>query len=370
MRGLNLEGSGKELVKFDQVRSHVGEQHSLNNDDVVLEMDKLRITPELNMEVPKMGTFVMTYWAKKQLGSILGVQWDKWFNPKHVDHKRIQEEIQHRFSKTGDTRKLRTRRFRSGSPGVEGCDGYLRAVLGPTYHPIDDDRVFDRLEKTYSSQIRELQFMPNHLSRKSSWGNDHCNHYTVIGNPINMGEINLSHPDKNVAQGYQLARNEGKLPDSDWIYPGFHIRNSEVGYTAIIIDEFSFRLVCLNGMMVTTGDSRLMYRQHRPIEDGVLDKQLGDVFQKVPHRWEHTRQKLNRMQETVVEEPAKIIDDTLAKMDAPKHFREAAIKAHEEEPLNTQYGVLQAVTRAAQEYDDMDRRFEFEAMAGRFMARA
>ena len=123
MRGLNLEGSGKELVKFDQVRSHVGEQHSLNNDDVVLEMDKLRITPELNMEVPKMGTFVMTDWAKKQLGSILGVQWDKWFNPKHVDHKRIQEEIQHRFSKTGDTRKLRTRRFRSGSPGAMGICG-------------------------------------------------------------------------------------------------------------------------------------------------------------------------------------------------------------------------------------------------------
>ena len=320
---------------------------------------------DLNVEIPKLGTFSMTSWARKQLGSMLGVNWDRWFNPAHVDHKRVQDEIQHRFSKTGETRKLRTRRFSDKAPGVSGCDGYLRAILGPTYHAIDDERVFSRLDRAHNSKINELNFMPNHLSTKSSWGNDHCNHYTVVGSPINMGALN-----PNQSPGYRMARNAGKLPDADWVYPGFHIRNSEVGYTAIIIDEFSFRLVCLNGMMMTIGDSRLMYRQHRPIEDKILDDQLGNVFAKVPQRWETTRQKLTAMKEKVIDEPEQAIEMALSRMDAPKHFREAAVNAYAAEPLGTQYGVLQAITLAAQEYDDMDKRFEFESMAGRYIARA
>jgi len=56
-------------------------------------------------------------------------------------------------------------------------------------------------------------------------------------------------------------------------------------------------------------------------------------------------------------------------LDAPKHFRDLAIKKHEDEPLNNGYGVLQAITRAAQEYEDMDKRFEFEAMGGKVLHR-
>lgn len=368
-RGLSLEGQ-KDLYRFEDVRREVAVQNALNNPDVVVEMDKLRITPELNIEIPKGGTFKLTGWAQKQLGSILGVQWDKWFDPKLVDHNMIQQEIQRRFSKTGDQRKLRTRQFKSDSPGVEGCNGYLRAVLGPTYFPIDDERVFARLEKKFLGNLENLRFMKNHLSRKSNWGNDHANHYTLIGDAIDLGGIQMEHPDKRVRQAYEMAAMSGELPDRDYMYPGFHMRNSEVGYSAITVDEFNMRLVCYNGMMVTTGDSRLMYRQHRPIEDAALDNQLNDVFEKVPVRWETTRLKLTAMHGAVIEDVPKHITDTLTKLKAPKHFIEAAIKAHEEEPLPTEFGVLQAITRAARDIEDMDKRFEFEALAGRVFTRS
>jgi len=368
-RGLNLENS-KKLLKFDAVRAQVAAGHDLKNDDRVVEMSKLRITPALNIEIPDIGTFKMTDWSQRQLGQILGVQWGKWFDPKLVTHEQVQQELQRRFEKTGDTRKLRTNRFRDGAPGVEGCQGYLRAVLSPTYHPIDDERVFDRLERKFGGQIEELNFMGNHLSKKASWGNDHCNHYTLVGQPINMGAIDRKHPDPRVREIYGIAEREGQLPQDDLVYPGFHMRNSEVGFTAITIDEFSFRLVCLNGMMITTGDSRLLYRQHRPIEDGVLDSQLNQVFEKVPTRWEHTRRSLNKLQEMQLDHAEAVIEERLLKLEAPKHFRELAVKAFEKEPLQNMYGVVQAITRAAQEYDDMDKRFEFEALAGRVLARA
>lgn len=369
MRGLNLTDT-KKLLKFDHVRADVASAHDLKNEDVVIEMSKLRVTPQLNLEVPKLGTFTMTDYAQKQLGTILGVQWAKWFDPKLVTYEQVQEEITRRFQKTGDSRKLRTCRFRDGAPGVEGCDGYLRAVLSPTYYPIDDERVFDRLERKFGSRVEGLSFMKNHLSRKSSWGNDHCNHYTIVGQPVNMGPILRDHPDDRVRQIYDIAEAEGALPKTDLVYPGFHMRNSEVGYTAITIDEFSFRLVCLNGMMITTGDSRLLYRQHRPIEDGVLDKQLGEVFERVPVVWENTRRRLNKLQEIQLQHAEEEIEKRLAKLEAPKHFREKAIEAFKKEPLPSMYGVVQAITRAAQQYEDMDKRFEYEAYAGKVVRAA
>jgi hypothetical protein len=358
----------RKLIKFDDVRKQVGEQHSLKNPDVVINMADIRVTPELGMEVPHLGTFVMTDWARKQLGSALGIQWDKWFNPKVVDHKVVQEEIQRRFAKTGDVRKIRTSRFRKEAPGVKNCDGYMRAVLGPTYHPIDDERIFDRLERQFGSQVSDLNFMHNHLHKKGGWGTDHSQHYTLVGDAIDLGPIKRDHSDAEVRRWYEIAHMEGKLPENDFVYPGFHIRNSEVGYTAITIDEFSFRLVCLNGLMITTGDSRMMYRQHRPIEDVELDRQLKEVFEHAPVRWEDTRRDLVAAQAREIENPAEFIEIELKKLDVPKHFRDAVVKTFEnQEPLKTVYGVIQAITRTAQAYDDMDQRFEFEALGGRIL---
>jgi hypothetical protein len=299
------------------------------------------------------------------------VQWQKWFDPKLVDHQRVQDEIQHRFSRTHDQRKIRTTRFRAGAPGVANCDGYMRALLSPTYHPIDDERIFNRLEKQFGSQVNELRFMKDHLHKKGGWGTDHSNHYTLVGPALNLGPIQFDHPDAEVRRWYEIAKMEHKLPDNDMVYQGFHIRNSEVGFTAITIDEFNFRLVCLNGLMITTGDSRMMYRQHRPIEDGELDKQLSQVFERAPLRWEHTRQQLVQSQGKTIENPAEFIEEELKRLDVPKYFREAAIKTFEkEEPLKTVYGVVQAITRAAQTIEDMDQRYEFEALGGKVLQKA
>ena len=369
MRGLDLAES-KKLLRFNEVREQVAAQHDLNNPDVVVELDKVRITPELNVEIPHTGVFTMTPWAKKQLGSMMGVQWDKWFDPKLVNYEMVQEELQRRFSKTQLTKKVRTTQFRKEAPGVDGCDGYLRAVLGPTYHAIDDEKLFSRLEAKFGGRVDGLKFMADHLSSNSAFGNGHCQHYTIVGERVDMGPIDRDHPDDRVRNIYRIAEAEGQLPEKDFVYNGFHMRNSEVGYTAITIDDFTFRLVCLNGMMMSTGKSRLMYRQHRPIEDKELDKQFSNVFNQIPVQWEQTRQQLVGLQGTDVTEPEKQLSEELKKMGASKKFAEAAVKAFELEPLKTRYGMLQAITRAAQDITDMDKRYEMESLAGAFMQRA
>ena len=78
-RGLRLEDS-KKLIKFETVRQEIAEEHDLKNPDIVVKMSDVRINSELNMDLPGIGSYVMTDWSKHQLGQKLGIQWDKWFN--------------------------------------------------------------------------------------------------------------------------------------------------------------------------------------------------------------------------------------------------------------------------------------------------
>jgi hypothetical protein len=370
-RGLRLEDS-KKLIKFETVRQEIAEEHDLKNQDVVVKMSDVRINNELNMDIPSLGSYVMTSWAKNQLGQKLGIQWDKWFNAKWVNPAMIQEELQRRFSQSGESCKIRTKRYRAGAPGLKVADGYLRAVLSPTYEPIDDERIFDRCERKFSSQLDTLGFMKDHHNKHAVWGNDHCNYYTLVAkDPINLGAIDRNHPNPDVRRIYDIAEREGKLPESDFVYPGMTLRNSEVGYTAVIIDEFTFRLVCLNGCIISAGDSRLLYRQHRPIEEAALDGQLSGVFSKLDARWVETKTKLELLSKISINDADKEIEAQLNKLEATKVFIKAAQDAYKLEPLNTMYGVFQAITRAAQGVnEDMDKRVDLEEMAGRLLSKA
>ncbi len=42
----------------------------------------------------------------------------------------------------------------------------------------------------------------------------------------------------------------------DLLRPGWHLRNSEVGATALSLDDHWMRLVCTNGLMVQVGKKR------------------------------------------------------------------------------------------------------------------
>jgi hypothetical protein len=365
----------KTLLKFEDVADRINTLHDRNFKDQVVDLEKVRVLPDGNdkkpgifLDVPSMGKLSLTDWSKRQLGSILGIKFDKWFDPTVVKAEEIQEEMQRRFSRTHESRKIRARQYDSKDPGAKHADGFCRAVLSPTYAPIDDIRIFDRLGKRFRGQMGDMGFMQNHLG--TDFFSDRSSHYTVIGEPVNMGPIDRKHPDKRVRDIYDIAEREGMLPDEDWVYQGFHFRNSEVGYTAVTIDSSTFRLVCLNGMVVTVKDGRLLYRVHRAIDDESIDGLLDGAFRKMPAAWEKNRRQMVALREVVLEDPEAEILKFLNRQKATKSFQESVQKAYEAEPLPNRYGVLQALSRAAQGEPDMDKRVELEEMAGQYLALA
>jgi len=364
------------LLSFSQVREDVTRKADLNLPDEVIGVSKIKVpdTREPALEIPGRGIFRMTNWAQKQLGIFLGVQWDKWFDSKKVDPKDIQQEIERRFRKSGESKKLRLVRFNGSDMDKklsgQGFNGYIRAVLGPRYSSIDDIRIFDRMAKAYRGQMDAVKFMKKHLSRNGHWGNDHCTYYSMVGEPINIGPIDRNNANPKVRQIYDLAEREGKLPDADWVYQGLQLRNSEVGYTAVQINEMLFRLVCLNGAIVAVGSSKLFYRIHRTVADEDLDKELNEVFTKAPERWRLTERNLKLLAEMPLKDPLLELEKQLVRAKATMAFIEEAKKAFEVEPLDTMYGVVQAITRAAQNHEDMDERYDLEALGGQLIANA
>ena len=185
-----------------------------------------------------------------------------------------------------------------------------------------------------------------------------------------MGPIDRKHPDDRVRRIYDIAEKEGALPTEDWVYQGYHMRNSEVGYTAVIMDGFTFRLVCLNGAIISIKDGRLLYRVHRSLDDEAIDSLLDGAFRKMPEAWERNRKMMVALRDVAVEDPEAEILKFLNRQKATKAFQDAAKEAYNSEPLPNRYGIMQALSRAAQQETDMNKRAELEEMAGHYMALA
>jgi len=362
----------RTLHPFSAVREAVAEAHDRQMPNQILDLENLQVAEDnreagLQVEVPNLGRLTVTEHAKAQLGNKVGVSWDKWFDPKHIKPEEIQRELQRRFSRSRESCLVRASRFAPHAEGVEGCDGYIRGFLSPGYTPIDNDRIFSQMESNFSGFLDDMKFMENHMG--GTWDDDRSSHFSAVGQPICLGEIN---PEGDGAGGaiYEMARKEGMLPDADWAYLGFHIRNSEVGYTALTIDTMIYRLICLNGVINAEKDGRVLYRKHVKIDDPGVTKLLHEAFVKLEDGWAASQSQLKGLYAADIEDPEKDIRKFLRSAQAPKTFIEAAVEAWELEPVNTKAGVMHAISRAAQGADDMNRRYNLEGLAGRYLATA
>lgn len=362
----------KRLIKFEKVHDDINYLADLNYPDKVIELKNIKVakiqlgTSKQNiiLDIPPLGLLRLTDWSKKQLGAKVGVNFDKWF--RYSKPHEIEEELRRRFTRTGECAKIRARRIIDITE-TKFCNGYIRAILSPDYFPIDDVLIFDRLAQTYGNQVSEMEFIKNRFS--NDFYNDRSSHYTIVGEPFNVGPIDINNVVVSTESHYDTLGHD-KLPTDDWLYMGFHIRNSEVGHTAFSIDSTIFRLVCLNGVVVSTKHDRLLYRIHKNISAEGIDKLLNPVFEKMPKIIDRNKQRIITLRRSLVENPDQEIERFLQKRKVSKLFIEKTKKAYREEPIDTKYGIWQAIARAAKmplNSDNMEKRFELEEIAGKYL---
>lgn len=320
---------------FEEVHTKVTAMSDLALPDQVLPLSHLQATFDGHIEAPGLGQLSLTVWSRRQLANLLGIRWDKWFASELVAPADRAEEINRRFQRSGDTWKIRARRFATDEP-VSG-NAVLRAFVSPTYAPIDDLQVLETLGRVLAGQLDGLRFVRMDMTPQSS-------QYAVVS----LAEVDLgvNRPDHH--------RN------------GFLIANSEVGARSLSILTWIWRLVCTNGMVAPA--SQLFRMIHRRRKDESLDGRLAHAFQLLPEKWNRTEAILRRTREDTLEDPRAALQVLLETTPNLRPMSHAVYEAFEEEPESSRFGIIQALTRAAQKFAP-EQRLMMEEIAGEVAAR-
>ena len=137
--------SPHDLINFDLQREIVQRRADLNHEDLLIDLRTCKFTPEGRIYVPNRGFLEVNEHSLNQLSGIAGISWHKWFctEDKLISKDEVQEELMRRFSRKMTTVLLRSRQHEK--PKADS-DGVIRAFLSPSYQPIDDSRIFDRMQ--------------------------------------------------------------------------------------------------------------------------------------------------------------------------------------------------------------------------------
>jgi hypothetical protein len=322
---------GPKGFPFASVYADVQQRADEMLPDQIVHVADLRMTPEGYVTVPGGQTLRMNEWARKQLASMLGLRWDTWF--KSASGEERAEEVNRRFSRIPGEKKLR-----AWKDPDQKADGIVRAFLAPTFTPIDDARIFERMNTMMRGLLDEYRFTVVTMT-------DSTTHYTAVHiEPFDL--------------------------DGDLLHPGFHLRNSEVGASALSLDDHWLRLVCTNGLMVRVGGKRSLYRTHRAIEDDQLAAALVIAIGRLPERWNVAFRFMHAARHVTVPHVDDAIEAILGdSAEVPKALIEESQRIALRDGDTTRFGVVQAITYVAHaSQKDPDVRFAMERLAGDYLA--
>lgn len=272
-------------------------------------------------------TLQLTDTAKSQLGSMFGVKWQKWFVAPGIEPKRIEDELRLRLQNMPKRDPIHGRKlFRMR---VYKDQAVLRGILSDSYCAIDDRPLMHAITRP---KLRELFVGTDVRVLSAPWGfmtSDYPTHLTfLLDEPIEVGE--------------------GETKDV--YYPAIHVGNSEVGRKAVTIEDALIRVVCVNGMLRVLEKRNLLYQAHRKVDFDDIYKRASDAVRTVRRGLPGLRDRILATHKLRLpkEEFEERIKQFIRKAQLPKSYQDMVIEAHKEEPEETMFGLIQALTLAAQ----------------------
>ncbi|MBZ0120530.1 MAG: DUF945 domain-containing protein [Sandaracinaceae bacterium] len=315
-------------ASFDEVHEIVAARAARMRPDATVHVADLVFTTDGEVVVPSVGPHALTSLAKRQLASMVGIRWERWFQSASPEER--AEELNRRLKRTPGERKLRAWADASGKTA-----GTIRAVLPSGYEPIDDLRIFESLRSNMGSLMGEYLFQRVEAAEETSQ--------------------------------YAAVFREARSLRGDDLVPGWSLRTSEIGQAPLSIDDYWLRLVCMNGLMVAVGGKRSLYRRHRAIDDDHLGAAFVLALGRLPGRFERALELMGLAMDAAVEHPDVLVAETLAGI--PRALVEETQRAALAEAPLTRFGLLNVITRIAHTTNtDPEVRFAMESAAGTLLA--
>ena len=169
--------------------------------------------------------------------------------------------------------------------------------------------------------------------------------------------------------------------DADYVVPGLLVSNSEVGAGAFRVEPYVMRLICWNGLI---GESSL-YKIHVGAKmelgevvysddtlntaDELVWKQVRDIIDRTfdPAVLKAQVARLRGAKEVPVLKPVTVVDATAVKLRLSDKRREDLLRYFSAEG-ETLFGLVNGITRLAQDFTDPDQQSDFERQAGTILA--
>ncbi len=315
-------------TSFDEVHQRVAARAARMRPDATVHVADLVFTADGHVVVPGVGPHALTGLAKRQLASMVGIRWERWFQSASPEER--AEELNRRLKRTPGERKLRAWADASGEVA-----GTLRAILPAGYEPIDDARIFETLRTTMGPLLDQYVFQRVEAGEESSQ--------------------------------YAAVLREARTVRGDELVPGWSLRSSEVGLAPLSIDDFWLRLVCTNGLMIAVGGKRSLYRRHRAIDDDQLSAAFVLALGRLPGRFERALELIAAAMDVCIEHPDEVASGLLAGI--PRLLVEEVQRTALAEAPITRFGLLNVITRVAHRTnEDPEVRFAMESAAGTLLA--
>lgn len=223
-------------------------------------------------------------------------------------------------------------------------------------------------------------------------------HYAVTEAALTA--IHDEHPDMHVASAQITDTNlylkfvfpsvTAEVKRGDVVRSGLIVKNSETGHGSLDVAPFLERLACLNGLVTQSffrkshlgqtmqvdddGVAAEWFRDEtREADDKVLLMKLGDVVRGTVTEdgFLKTIKLLQDSTEDVIEgDPAAAVVEVAKQHNLSDGERGGVLRHLIEGGDLSRYGVIQAVTRTAEDVPSYDRATELETMGGRILATA
>lgn len=273
----------------------------------------------------------LTDWSSRQLFERLGIPTQY---ARRMPPQLLAENVNHWLNDEPDRDLLI--RYRENEDQGRGSD--IRAILSGRYRPYDNQPVIDAVDRCLEGANVQVEDF----------------HLDELGFHLKM-----SSPD--------LMERIGTLPEGgdDIITSGFYVTNSEVGARAVRIGYFVKRLICSNGLIGTRAKD-FFYQRHVGLSENAFQIGVAEGVGAAFRASQDTIANLVDARKRKVEMPSEIIRQISKANRLSQQFTDQALVAYGIEQSisgDTDFSVIQAFTRAAQNLDP-NSRVEVEMLAG------
>ena len=221
---------------------------------------------------------------------------------------------------------------------LEG-NNYIRGFVSGRYSVLDNDFVIDRLAETVKRNPEEYSVERFHIDEKR------------------MHIRFAIESTKNKAFGTALQK-------GDVLMNGVDLINSEVGASSLSLSEMVYRLVCLNGLKRWKQAGETLKQRHIYISESDFQDRISAGLITGLESGAKFMQDYIQTKGISIFYPAEIIVKLARAEGLGAGFVEKVLEAFQIEDDYTAYGLVNAITRAAKNYEN-ERMLELEKLAGK-----